>query len=255
MVTTTETITMDTQGNTALLPDLKLRPINCELNPLTRSDGSALFTQGGTCVLTSMLGPVEVRSQNLNIEKAHVECIYRPKAGIPTIEDRLRENVIRDTCESALLTVLHPRTTISIQIQELDDRCGLEACAINGACLALLIGGVPMKFNIAAIHCIVDKDDKVILDPDHCEAIGKRASFIFVFDSLEKNLVTVHTSGRFRMAQFNDAECMSRAASQIIFNFYRRIISNFHNKSLLTADSKARNTEAEPIVKSEQMDF
>lgn len=73
-----------------------------------------------------MLGPVEVKSQNLNIEKAHVECIYRPKAGIPTIEDKLRENVIRDTCESALLTMLHPRTTISIQIQELDDRCGVR---------------------------------------------------------------------------------------------------------------------------------
>lgn len=121
--------------------------------------------------------------------------------------------------------------------------------------MALLIGGVPMKFTIAAVNCIVNKDDNVVLDPDHCEAIGKRASFVFVFDSLDKNLVTVHTSGRFRMAQFNDAECMSRAASQIIFNFYRRIISNFHNKSLLTADSKKRNTEAEPVLKSEQMDL
>ncbi|XP_011210482.2 exosome complex component RRP46 [Bactrocera dorsalis] len=255
MVTPPDSITMDTQGSNVVLQDLKLRQINCELNPLTRSDGSALFTQGGTCVLTSMLGPVEVKSQNLNIEKAHVECIYRPKAGIPTIEDKLTETVIRDTCESALLTMLHPRTAIFIQIQELDDRCGIEACAINGACLALLIGGVPMKFTIAAVHCIVDKDDKVVLDPDHCEAIGKRASFVFVFDSLDKNLVTVHTSGRFRMGQFNDAECMSRAASQIIFNFYRRIISNFHNKSLLTADSKARNTEVESVVKSEQMDI
>ncbi|XP_053945331.1 exosome complex component RRP46 [Anastrepha ludens] len=255
MVTKTETVDADMKIDTVPTEDLKLRPINCELNPLTRSDGSALFTQGDTCVLCSMLGPVEVKSQNLNIEKAYVECIYRPKAGIPTIEDKLRESIIRDTCESALLTVLHPRTTISIQIQELDNRCGLEACAINGACMALLSGGVPMKFTIAAVNCIVDKDDKVILDPDHCKAIGKRASFIFVFDSLEKNLVTVHTSGRFKMAQFNDAECMSRAASQKIFNFYRRIISNFHNKSLLTADTKARNTEAEPLVKVETMDL
>lgn len=121
--------------------------------------------------------------------------------------------------------------------------------------MALLVGGVPMKFTIAAVHCIVDKDDKIVLDPDHCEAIGKRASFIFVFDSLDKNLVTVHTSGRFCMAQFNDSECMSRAASQIIFNFYRRIISNFHNKSLLTADRKSCSTEAEPVVKSDQMDL
>ncbi|XP_017471256.1 PREDICTED: exosome complex component RRP46 [Rhagoletis zephyria] len=255
MIAVDETISIEIKGNDTSTDDLKLRPINCELNPLTRPDASALFTQGDTCVLCSMLGPVEVRSQNLNIEKAHVECIYRPKAGIPTIEDKLRESIIRDTCESALLTTLHPRTTISIQIQELDNRCGLEACAINGACLALLIGGVPMKFTIAAVHCIVDKDDKVVLDPDHCKAIGKRAAFIFVFDSLEKHLVTVHTSGRFRMSQFNDAECISRAASQIIFNFYRRIISNFHNKSLLTADTKSRNREAEPIIKGEPIEL
>ncbi|XP_067616746.1 exosome complex component RRP46 [Eurosta solidaginis] len=253
MVELTES-TMDIPPVITISEDIKLRPINCELNPLTRSDGSALFTQGDTCVLASMLGPIEVRSQNLNIEKAHVECIYRPKAGLPTIDDKLTESIIRDTCESAILTVLHPRTTISIQIQELDNRCGIQACAINGACLALLIGGIPMKFTIAAINCIVDKDNEVLLDPDHCTAIGKRASFIFVFDSLERDLVTVHTSGRFTMAQFNDAECMSRAASQIIFNFYRRIISNFHNKSLLTADTKVRNTEAEPAIKPEPME-
>ena len=124
-------VTKMLEGDSQNLEDVKIRSMNCELNPLTRTDGSALFAQGGTCVLASMLGPVEVKLQNLNIDKAYVECIYRPKAGLPTIRDKMREAVIKDTCEAALLTVLHPRTMISVQLQELDDRGGVSYIKLN----------------------------------------------------------------------------------------------------------------------------
>lgn len=104
----------------------RLRILNCELNPLTRTDGSVLFSQGGSCVMGAILGPIEVKTQYLKYEKAHVECIYRPRGGLPTIKDKMRENLIKDACEAALLTSLHPRTLISIQLQELDDRGGVN---------------------------------------------------------------------------------------------------------------------------------
>lgn len=126
MVTKDRNMQEDTNPDT----DVKIRSLNCELNPLTRADGSALFAQGGTCVLASILGPVEVKLQNLNIDKAYVECIYRPKSGLPTIRDRMREAVIKDTCEAALLSTMHPRTMVSVQLQELDDRGGVSCLEV-----------------------------------------------------------------------------------------------------------------------------
>lgn len=109
--------------------DIKLRPMSCEINPLTRTDGSMLFSQGGTCIIGSMLGPAEVKSQYLLYDRARVECTYRSKGGQPTVTDKIRENLIRDACEAALLATLHPRTLISIQLQELDDRGGVSQCS------------------------------------------------------------------------------------------------------------------------------
>lgn len=83
---------------------------------------------GGTTVLASMQGPLEAKQNNLKIDNATIEVSYRPKSGLPTIKDKLRESIIKGTCESALLTALHPRTTISVQIQELDNRCGVNIC-------------------------------------------------------------------------------------------------------------------------------
>lgn len=123
-----------------------LRPMNCELHALTRSDGSALLTQGvimtfeedfkrfhrisfctgETSVMASVYGPIEVKLQNLRIDKAHVEVYYRPKSGLPSVGDRLREQIIRNTCETALLSVLHPRTAITIQLQEMEDNEGVR---------------------------------------------------------------------------------------------------------------------------------
>ncbi|XP_058985601.1 exosome complex component RRP46-like [Musca domestica] len=239
-------VTNDTKGHNDANTnrDVKIRSLNCELNPLTRTDGSALFAQGGTCVMASILGPVEVKLQNLNIDKAYVECIYRPKAGLPTIRDRMRETVIKDTCEAALLSAMHPRTMVSVQVQELDDRGGLDACAINAACMALLIGGIPMKFTVAAVCCIVDKNGELILDPDYGQINDSRANFTFVFDSLERDLVTVNSTGCFKMAQFNDAYLMCRAASGVIFDFYRKIMTKFHTKTNPTPTSPKEGEEA-----------
>lgn len=76
--------------------------------------------------MASLYGPIEVKLQNLRIDKAHVEVYYRPKSGLPSVADRLREQIIRNSCETALLTVLHPRTAITIQLQEMEDREGVK---------------------------------------------------------------------------------------------------------------------------------
>lgn len=104
----------------------ELRPLKAELNILTRSDGSALFSQGNTMVLASVSGPVEVKLQNLNVDKTTIEVYFRPKSGLPSVEDRFKENFIEQTCSAALLTGLHPRTAYMIQLQEMEDNGGVS---------------------------------------------------------------------------------------------------------------------------------
>ena len=76
--------------------------------------------------MASMYGPIEGRLQHLQIEKAYVDVYYRSKAGLSSVANRLKERIIRNTCESALLTALYPRTAITIQLQEMEDRGGVS---------------------------------------------------------------------------------------------------------------------------------
>lgn len=92
-------------------------------------------------MLASVYGPVEVKLQKVLIDKASVECYYRPKSGagwwhynltflqqnsvlsyITGIQDRFRESIIRNICETALAATLHPRTAILINLQEMQNR-------------------------------------------------------------------------------------------------------------------------------------
>lgn len=207
------------------LPDeIILRPLNCELNSLAGADGSALLSQGETIVLGAMYGPIEARCPHTNVDFSKVDVIYRPKGGLPRLRDKYKEYVIKNTCKTAILTALHPRTSISIQLQEMENRGGLEACAINAACLALLNGGVPMKFTVAAVHSIIDRDNQVVLDPNNRQAAGALASFTFVFDGCKRNLIACNTFGTFNTAQYNTALMLCQAASVIVFRFYRQVI-------------------------------
>lgn len=42
----------------------------------------------------------------------------------------------------------------------------LLACAINAGCLAIMNSGLSMRFLVAAVHCMLDKEDVILLDPD-----------------------------------------------------------------------------------------
>lgn len=261
--------------------EVQIRPMLCKLNAHSRSDGSALFTQGKrmliffllirhqafdilnvcfsgeTAVTATVLGPVEVKMHNLHIDKAYVEVYYRCKTGLPTVADRLREKIIRNTCETSLLTVLYPRSAITLQIHEMED-CGgvsihcaatttlilfasiliplfflklefqLIACAVNAVCLALLNSGLSMKMLIAGVHCVINCDGDLIIDPDREQAENALASLTFVFDSVDKNIVAEHTTGKFTIGQYNDALVQCQQASNAIFQFYRNALTKFH---------------------------
>lgn len=83
-------------------------------------------------VISAVLGPVEVKSQNLSIDGSYLECNYRPKAGLPQVKERLREAAMKDILDLTVLSEAYPRSKMSIQVQELEDRG-----SVSGSCTLL----------------------------------------------------------------------------------------------------------------------
>lgn len=69
---------------------------------------------------------MEVLLGNLDINKAYMDVIYRPKAGLPSVGERYKEKIVKSLCETVVATHLYPRTQITAQVQELDDHGGVS---------------------------------------------------------------------------------------------------------------------------------
>ncbi|XP_059472932.1 exosome complex component RRP46 [Neocloeon triangulifer] len=207
--------------------DCSIRPILCELGVITRPDGSAILTQGHTVVMSAVYGPSEVRMQRLQVDRAFVETIFRPKSGLPCPNDRMRETIIKDTCETAMLAALYPRTTVSVILQEMQDSGGLLACSINASCLALMDSGLAMKFLFAAVTCGITNDNIIIVDPDGNKLKDCKATLTFAFDSIDKNVIASYTTGTFPIQVYNNGLEKCRQASDFLFDFYRDIVRKY----------------------------
>ncbi|XP_071643410.1 exosome complex component RRP46 isoform X2 [Temnothorax longispinosus] len=183
--------------------DCTLRPINCEINLLSRSDGSTMFMQGDTTIIAGVNGPLEARSQKMAYDRVSIEVTHTPLKGPAKVDDRLIETYIKETCESAILVSFHPNTMVCINLQEMQDSGGLLACAINAACLALINSGLSMKYTVAAVSCMIEKEaGEVIMDPDSSQLKNAKAEFTFAFDSINKDIVCCHSIGRFSQTEF-----------------------------------------------------
>jgi len=210
--------------------DCMLRSINCEINLLSRSDGSTMFMQGDTTIIAGVNGPLEARSQKMAYDRVSVEVTYTPLKGPAKVDDRLIETYIRETCESAILVSFHPNTMVCINLQEMQDSGGLLACAINAACLALINSGLSMKYTIAAVSCMIEKETgEVIMDPDSSQLRNAKAEFTYAFDSINKDIVCCHSTGRFSRSEFLASMDKCRQVSKYVFDYYRAVTKKYAN--------------------------
>lgn len=99
-----------------------------------------------------------------------------------------------------------------------------------------------MNFTIAAIHCAVDEDDNVVVDPEYDgedesliftrtqkpkRSSKFKADFTFVFDSINKSMIAVHTNGKYSLQQYREAEKLCRQTSQNIFDFFCELTKKY----------------------------
>ncbi|XP_032672249.1 exosome complex component RRP46 [Odontomachus brunneus] len=210
--------------------DCVLRPMNCEINLLSRSDGSAMFMQGETTIIAGVNGPIETKTQKMLYDRVSIEVTYTPHKGPAKVDDRLIEAYIRETCESAIMITLHPGAALCINLQEMQEHGGLLACAINASCLALMNAGFSMKYAVAAVSCMIEKETKkIIIDPDNIQLENAKSAFTFAFDSIEKDIVCCHTVGRFSQSEFLASMDKCRQASQYVFDYYRKVTKKYAN--------------------------
>uniref|UniRef100_A0A182J0H1 Uncharacterized protein n=1 Tax=Anopheles atroparvus TaxID=41427 RepID=A0A182J0H1_ANOAO len=222
-------------GTKTMANSLNLRKMICETNVLSRSDCSATLSQGSTQVIVSANGPAEVKLKNSEAENSHLEVQYRSNAGLEDIQNRLVESIIKRSFIRVVATAAYSRTAVYIYVQEMTDKGGLLACAINATTLALITSGIELNFTVAAVHCMIRDDGTMVLDPDDKQVKQARSSFTFVFDSISKNTVTSYVHGSFTYEEYEKVVAVCREAVEKIFNFYRKVSQNI--TKVVTDDS------------------
>ena len=178
-----------------------------------------------------MYGPAEVKSAKELIDRAAVDVIFKPKVGLPSCEDKQVEEMLAGTCEAIAITKLHPRSLLSVVVQEMQDAGSFLACSINAMCLALLDAAYPLSSTFAAVTCVYNSEEELILDPSLKHEASCSCRITFVFESVDRNVVSCYTTGVCSRMQYKKALAACKAASGDIFRFYRESIK----KKLLKA--------------------
>ncbi|XP_029474904.1 exosome complex component RRP46 [Rhinatrema bivittatum] len=208
-----------------------LRNFACEQNLLSRPDGSAAFLQGDTSVLAGVYGPAEVKVSKEIFDKATLEVILKPKVGLPAVQEKNQEQMIRNTCEAVVLTALHPRTSITIVLQVVSDAGSLLACCLNAACMGLLDAGLPMKSLFCGVTCALDSEGGIILDPTDKQEKESRALLTFAIEGVEKKVLMTTSKGSYSIHELQQCVAASQKAAEKLFQFYRDSVERKYSKS------------------------
>ncbi|KAI1893676.1 hypothetical protein AGOR_G00126150 [Albula goreensis] len=211
---------------------LTLREFGCEQNLLSRPDGSSSFVQGDSSVLAGVYGPAEVKVNKEIYDRATLEVVIHPKSGPPGVRERAREQCVRETCEAALLSSLHPRSSLSLVLQVVHDDGSLLACCLNAACMALMDAGLPMGCLFCGVTCAIDQEGQIITDPSAQQEKNSRAVLTFAIDSAQRRVMMSTTKGSFSVNELQQCIAVSQKASEKIFQFYRDSVKRRYSKTL-----------------------
>jgi len=204
-----------------------MRELECDFGMRQKSDGSVLYQQGETRVTCGVCGPAEVQVHKELVDKATLNCVFKPKVGLAGVRERAIEDIVRKTCEQVVLVKLFPRSAIQVVVQLMHDCGGLLSCVINGACMALVHAGVPMKCMVASVCCAITNDGHVVVDPSQEVEEDCRCTMTLSFESRELKLISSHTTGSFSMDEYFDCLEVARKSASEILSFQRLSYSRF----------------------------
>ncbi|XP_054713171.1 exosome complex component RRP46-like [Uloborus diversus] len=202
-----------------------------QFSNLSRSDGSVLMSSGDVIVQACVYGPTEIKVSKELCNKAAVEVSFKPKVGQSDSEERLMEHFIRNAVEPLILTSLHPRTSINIIIQEIQDGGNLLACGVNSAYLALLDAGISMTGSVAAVPIAVFKD-KLIPFPTGKEVKAARGVTVICIGSPGQNILGIKSGSFVSSEELQKCISIARNSAENLFQFYRDSVSKQYKASV-----------------------
>ena len=211
----------------------QLRPLSGEPGVLSRADGSARFSHDKTEVLVAVYGPAEVKRSREQVDAATIEVIVRPRAGMPGPVERELEQLLVSTLQPCLITALHPRTAISIVVQVTHDDGGLLSAALNGACVALMHAGVPMRGMLTGCCIAMMPSGDAVLDPTLEEQQGAEAVVTYGIEvrqradepqATERRLLLSRVQGRISQANYELCLRAAQDAGACLAAFYRQVL-------------------------------
>jgi exosome complex component RRP41 len=148
----------------------ELREIDIQLNVISGSSGSCLFSIGETKALAWVNGPREGKSRS--DLKGQLKCTFsmatfstmnRGKEQKRDIKMRAFSKTLKDVYEQFILLDLYTRSEIELNVMILQDNGSYKGAAINAATLALINAGIMLKDTVVGI-CLGFSDDLTFVD-------------------------------------------------------------------------------------------
>jgi len=136
------------------------------------------------------------------------------------------QNCIKETLEEIVCSELHPRSCISVIVQELDVDGRTLASAINSACCALLDASVSMRCLVAAVTVGITKTGTIINPSNEELQENCVADLTFAFDSSSYKKILVRTNGKFKPKDFIVCCRLAKNEAKNIFSFYKASLAN-----------------------------
>jgi exosome complex component RRP41 len=148
----------------------ELREISIQLNVISGSSGSALFSFGETKALAWVNGPREGKQRSEL--KGQLKCTFsmgtfstmnRGKEGKRDIKMRAFSKTLKDIYEQFILLDLYTRSEIELNVMILQDSGSYKGAAINAATLALINAGIMLKDTVVGV-CLGLSDELTFVD-------------------------------------------------------------------------------------------
>lgn len=85
--------------------------------------------------------------------------------------------------------------------------------------------GIDMKFLVAGVGCALGKDDSLYIHSGLVDYAHAKATFDFVFDSVEGGIVASHTTGSYTLETYQAALQKCKEESIHVFNYFKDVMS------------------------------
>lgn len=150
----------------------EIRQSTRQMDIITNSSGSCMFTLGETKVIAWIKGPREAKSKTQET-KGSVKCFFNqaPYAGMIRKKDfkrdlKMREfsKILKEIFEQVISLELYVKSEIIINVLVIQNDGNYKSASINAICLALINAGIYIKDTVIGMSVGCDDNETMLYD-------------------------------------------------------------------------------------------